>query len=108
MYLKRSIKNVKFGLYDENKRLLKLSFTNIEGNIIFSELPKGTYYVKEISSLEGYEINSQYRQVILRENNYKINDINIEFINYLKRGDLTIKKVDASTGLPIKMLCLHY
>ena len=52
--------------------------------------------------MEGYEINSQYRQVILRENNYKINDINIEFINYLKRGDLIIKKVDASIGLPIK------
>lgn len=102
VFEKEVLKNVKFGLYDENKRLLKLSFTNIEGNIIFSELPKGTYYVKEISSLEGYEINSQYRQVILRENNYKINDINIEFINYLKRGDLTIKKVDASTGLPIK------
>ena len=102
VFEKEVLKNVKFGLYDENKRLLKLSFTNIEGNIIFSELPKGTYYVKEISSLKGYEINSQYRQVILRENNYKINDINIEFINYLKRGDLTIKKVDASTGLPIK------
>lgn len=102
VFEKEVLKNVKFGLYDENKRLLKLSFTNIEGNIIFSELPKGTYYVKEISSLEGYEINSQYRQVILRENNYKINDINIEFINYLKRGDLTIKKVDGSTGLPIK------
>ena len=102
VFEKEVLKNVKFGLYDENKRLLKLSFTNIEGNIIFSELPKGTYYVKEISSLEGYEINSQYRQVILRENNYKINNINIEFINYLKRGDLTIKKVDASTGLPIK------
>lgn len=102
VFEKEVLKNVKFGLYDENKRLLKLSFTNIEGNIIFSKLPKGTYYVKEISSLEGYEINSQYRQVILRENNYKINDINIEFINYLKRGDLIIKKVDASTGLPIK------
>lgn len=102
VFEKEVLKNVKFGLYDENKRLLKLSFTNIEGNIIFSELPKGTYYVKEISSLEGYEINSQYRQVILRENNYKINDINIEFINYLKKGDLIIKKVDASTGLPIK------
>ena len=101
-YLPEERLEIKFTAIDENKRLLKLSFTNIEGNIIFSELPKGTYYVKEISSLEGYEINSQYRQVILRENNYKINDINIEFINYLKRGDLTIKKVDASTGLPIK------
>lgn len=56
-YEKIKLDNVKYGLYDEENNLIT-EVTTDENGIIEVELEYGSYYYKEISTLENYILNN--------------------------------------------------
>lgn len=102
-YTKDVLQNIEFSLYDSNKNFLKKALTNNDGEIIFSNLKKGTYYIKETNTSNDYVLDENYYKVILNlNNNNRIDDISLEFDNILKKGNILIIKKDRDTNLPIK------
>ena len=102
-YTKDVLQNIEFSLYDSNKNFLKKALTNNDGEIIFSNLKKGTYYIKETNTSNDYILDENYYKVTLSlNNNNRIDDISLEFDNILKKGDILIIKKDKDTNLPIK------
>ena len=86
----KPIKNVEFGLYNQDDEYITSKITNAEGIVFFNNLYQGIYKIKEIKANENYvyddtvyEINTEYNKEI-------VNTIN----NTHKKGNLKIVKVD--------------
>ena len=97
------LENIKFGLYNEKKELIDIKNTNNFGKIIFDELLIGKYIIKEFNDNDNF-INDNEEYVIelkLNDKTNAIETINLNIINYYKKGKLIIKKVDG-LGNPIE------
>ena len=66
---RNTLEGVLFVVYDINNRILFEGKTNKEGKIILDNLIYGTYYIKEISSIEDYIIDNKIYEVIIDDNN---------------------------------------
>ena len=97
-YVKRNLSDIKFGLYQEGK-LVKEGSTDKDGNLTFEKLDLGNYCIKEISTKEGYVLNTgedcfelkykdQYTPVITYETTIE---------NKLKTTKYEFTKTDYST-----------
>lgn len=97
---KKTLAGVKFELYAlsdirtgdgilhySKNQLIESGSTDENGLLKFGNLIYGDYYIREISTIEGYLNNSNSYEIYLRDKNY---DITIE--NELKKGSITIKK----------------
>lgn len=60
------LEGVEFGLYDNKFKLIKTYKTDINGRININDLDLETYYLKEISTLEGYILDNEYKKVDLK------------------------------------------
>ena len=58
----------KFEILNENKKVIRVSETNENGQIILSQLMPGTYYIREVKAPDGYEINSELQQIEIKMN----------------------------------------
>lgn len=97
------LENIKFGLYNEKKELIDIKNTNNFGKIIFDDLLIGKYIIREFND-NGNFINDNEEYVIelkLNDKTNAIETINLNIINYYKKGKLIIKKVDG-LGNPIE------
>lgn len=85
-----SIKGAVYGIYDEDNNLLFKGETDSNGEIIFNNLKKGTYKIKEIKPSLGYNIDNKEYIVKLDSNNIKG-----EVISYEKviEGNVEITKL---------------
>lgn len=100
---KISIEGVIFALFDENKNYIKEATTDKDGHIIFDNLKKGKYFIKEVSNDKKFVLDDNYYEANLRVNeNNRIIDIFLELENKLKKGNLKIKKIDFDAKTPIK------
>lgn len=97
-YVKRNLSGIKFGLYQDGK-LVKEGSTDKDGNLTFEKLDLGNYCIKEISTKEGYVLNTsedcfelkykdQYTPVITYETTIE---------NKLKTTKYEFTKTDYST-----------
>ena len=60
------LQNVEFKLLDENKNIVKENlFTDKNGEIILENLLPGKYFLKEVKTLEGYNLYSDYIELNL-------------------------------------------
>lgn len=82
-----SLSNVQFNLYNEEKEFITSLITNEDGELIFTNLVYGTYYLKEIVVDNKYVLDDSYYEVSLNKE-----ELFIELTNYLKKGSITIKK----------------
>ena len=60
-----------FGLYEDREctKTIQQMDSNIEdGTILFEEVRFGTYYIKEVSAPEGYQLSDRVVEVIINEN----------------------------------------
>ena len=91
--------NVTFALYDENWNLIQYIITDQNGYGTF-EGNLGTYYLKEIETLDGYVLNETIYEITLtyQDQYTQIVTEKLEITNYLKKGILELLKVDANTG----------
>ena len=53
------LNGVVFGLYDSLGALKRTGSTDENGNLTFSDIEYGDYYVKEVAGLSGYKINNK-------------------------------------------------
>lgn len=64
-----ALEGVKFNLLNENKEVVYSDLTtNVDGKIIIKNLEPGKYYVKETSTLNGYEVYGEAIEVNLNYN----------------------------------------
>jgi len=61
------LENVAFRLYDSNGIEIATGYTNVQGKLEFGNLPIGEYYLKEIESSIGYEVDDSIHQIVLTE-----------------------------------------
>lgn len=100
---KISLEGVIFALFDENKNYIKEATTDKDGHIIFDNLKKGKYFIKEVSNDKKFVLDDNYYEANLKVNeNNRIIDIFLELENKLKKGNLKIKKIDFDAKTPIK------
>ncbi len=78
---KEHLEGISFGLYKDNE-LLETYVTNNKGMVEIDNLELGLYEVKEIKTLDGYELDNKiYKVNLTKENNtFKIGAINKKII----------------------------
>lgn len=99
----KELEGVTYSLYNENKELIKELTTNKNGEIAYTNLDLGTYYLKETKNNNNYIIDEVIHKIELTNPNNQLEVItNLTLINNLKKGKLIIKKKDANTNNSIK------
>lgn len=102
-YKKNPLANITFTIYDENNNLLKEETTNEYGELTFTNLHPGKYFIKETNTNDNYILDDKMYEVNLSVNeNNRVIDVFLELENYLKKGNLIIKKTDFDNNTPIK------
>ncbi len=60
-----AIGSVEFTLYDANKQVIKSLVTDEKGQVTFTDLAEGTYYIKETSAPEAYVADATEYKVVV-------------------------------------------
>ena len=90
--LGNAIEDVTFELYDETKtNVLDTVTTEATGSVQIENLEWGTYYLKEKSAPDCYEINQDWFEVVIGKDNLNV-DVTIE--NQTKKGSVLLTKTD--------------
>ena len=97
-YVKRNLSGIKFGLYQDGK-LIKDGTTDKDGYLTFSNLDLGNYCIKEISTKEGYVLNTSEKCFELKYKDQYTPVITYETTieNKLKTTKYEFTKTDYST-----------
>ena len=93
----KELSKAEFLVFNDNK-IIYYGPTKENGILELKNLALGTYYIKEVKSPHGYVLDDNIYEIHLVENN-KTKVVIIK--NELKRGNLTIKKVDENTKKPL-------
>ena len=57
---KKRLENVEFNILDSNKKIIYANLkTNSKGEIEISNLVSGKYYIQEVKTIDGYELNDE-------------------------------------------------
>lgn len=97
------LEGVEIGLYDSNFKMIKTYKTDVNGKINISDLDLETYYLKEISTLEGYILDNESKKVELKYKDNKSNIVteNIKITNEKVKCDVVyITSSNDGTSLP--------
>ena len=86
------LKGVGYHLYDANKKQVGEGYTDKYGKLVFSDLPLGKYTYQEFSALDGFELDDTVYEADLTDGG----TLQVYHENFLKRGSLTVHKVDAA------------
>ena len=91
-----AIEGVVFGIYSDEAATVKVGemITNASGTASYAELEPGSYYVKEISAPEGYQISDTVYSVVVKANEVARVNGGEAIVNEQKMGGLTLKKVN--------------
>lgn len=95
-YTTKKLGNVLFGVYDEDKNLIKRIYTDKNGYAEITNLKLGVYYIKELQTPKGYILdNKEYKIELTYKDQYtSIVTSNINLKNYLEKGTLEFTKTD--------------
>lgn len=63
-----TLKNAKFEILDNNKKIIRVAETNEKGQIILDRLMPGTYYIREIKAPDGYALDMELHQIDINLN----------------------------------------
>ncbi len=97
-----ALEGIKFGLYDKDYKLIKTFLTKKDGSYTISNIELGTYYIKELSTIEGYILDEKYHKIDLKykdDNTYVI-EKSLKLVNEKIKCDIVyISYDDNNTGL---------
>ena len=92
------IEGVEFEILDANKKIIYENLkTNENGEIIIDNIIPGTYYIRETKAKEGYVLNPEPIEIIVRLNQ------NIEILFYNLKDDtpkVTVNEKEIITYTP--------
>lgn len=103
---KRPLEDVKFNIYKINEydddELVETIITNERGEAFTKELPFGKYYMQEVETNDGYDLNDEKLEFEIN-NDKEVVVVNSGevFVNKLKRKKVKIKKKDQYNN-PVK------
>lgn len=100
LYSKNDIYNTKGDLVIKKDEQLITVFSDKNGNIKIDNIPVGEYYIKELSTIDGYIVDNKKYEFTIDKDNYKVVIDNI--YNALIKGSLELYKFDKDTLLPLK------
>lgn len=95
------LKDVEFGLYSDSaaNNIITTKTTNADGKVVFDNLNIGTtYYVKELSSVEGYIMDSTIKTVAVNSTTQSITVTNTKIMGQIK----IIKNETGNTSKKLK------
>lgn len=95
----KPLKGVEIGIYDSKHNLIKKVITDDKGNAIIDNLNLGTYYVKELNTVDGYILNDEYHEVKLNyiDDKTSIIEETVKIINSKIKCDVTYITTDESS-----------
>ena len=100
------ISNVEFDITNTDTKETVSVKTDANGKAVATNLPLGTYTVKETSVLSPYVVNNEEQTVVLDGSGYnrtvRYEQKTVQVKNKVQRATLNIVKVDGSTNQPIK------
>lgn len=91
------LQGVVFRILDENEVEVRRDTTGADGTVTFANLPEGDYYYQEVSTLDGYILDTNLHAFSVVNND----PIEVTVQNGKVRGNLKIVKVDKDTQLPL-------
>ena len=102
LYAKTEVKDINGNVIYQKDTEIACGITNKEGKIIFDNLYLGSYYLKEIKNDDIYKLDdTKYIIDLTSENQEETVIKNIIIKNYLKKGSVTITKVNSLTNEPL-------
>ncbi len=103
---KELLQGVKFQLLDENKEVLYSDLTtDSNGTVIIGNLLPGKYYVKELETLEGYQVYDKLIKVDLQLNEevkITVNNLHSEDIEKIEHTNTEIEVGQSKTEIDIE------
>ena len=98
-YTTEPLAGVKFGLYTIDNKKVDEGLTDQNGVLVFENIDLGDYYVKEISTLEGYVLDTSKHNVNLKYKDQYTPVIEYQtyITNKVPTGKLEFTKTDFST-----------
>lgn len=93
------LKGVEIGIFDSKHKQIKKVITDDNGSASVDNLKLGTYYVKELNTIEGYVLNDEYHEVKLNyiDDKTDIVEENIKLVNSKIKCDVTYITTDESS-----------
>lgn len=118
-YKEIPLANIVFGIYQNfdyslssdnvvpKNTCLGYLVTKVDGTASYSgKLPEGQYYLREIKTNAGYDLDNKLYYFGISANNNKPIEIEMDnhntFLNCLSKASVQILKTDANTGKPLK------
>ena len=99
------LEGVEFGLYQESGDLVQtVKTTGKDGKIIWTDVPAGNYYVKEVATLDGFELDTIVYPVTVESGQSTVKEYlpntDGKIINHSNMGKIVVKKTsDANENL---------
>ena len=84
------IKDVEFGIYNQNDECIMKGTTDDKGILVFNNLYQGTYKIRELKANENYEGDESTYEIVTEYNK----QITKTLTNTHKKGSLKITKID--------------
>lgn len=99
-YEEISLEKVKYGLYDENKKLVQEVTTDSNGYAKIENLKLGKYFLKELETNDNHVIDSKEYEIELKYKDQYTAVISkvFNFTNKLSKGKLEFTKTDFTTS----------
>ena len=97
------LNGVEIGLFDEEHN--KIDSLVTKGNDSFDKLPLGTYYIKELNTIDGYILDSQEYKIDLEyidQNTYTV-EKNIDIVNNKIKCDIVYISSEKLKGINIEV-----
>lgn len=96
---KTKLQGAEFTIYDSNNKAIETIKTNENGVATSSELPYGTYTVKETKAPNGYISSNEVKTVKIE----KLNEVyTLSYENNVVKGSIEVLKIDSDTKKPLE------
>lgn len=102
-YTTEVLEGIKFGLYTKDGEKVMEGLTDENGILTFENIDLGEYYVKELSTLDGYILDTEKHNINLKYKDQYTPVIEYQtyITNRLPKGTLEFSKTDFSTDAPL-------
>jgi len=97
------LSGITYEIIDENKNVIQTLVSDENGEVLFENLEKGVYYIREIAGPKEVCIDSTERKLVIEKPNVLIE---CSILHYYSKGKISLSLVDQE-GAPVKGVEIH-